>query len=110
MTGIFDPAYYWLPLGAAAFILAIANLVRILAGKRRGCAALMFFSLACGMLTMLAEYQMIHKWVLHGDWSALMDVVPANAVLLANCVAAGILLNAAALAANLWRERKERAA
>ena len=51
----------WLLLGALAFLLALVNLVLALLGKKRGQNALLFGSLACGILTMLEEYRQIGR-------------------------------------------------
>lgn len=97
MTGLFDPTLYWIPLGLLAFLFALVNLVLGVLGKKKGWQILLFLSLACALFTMLAEYQMIHQWVLHEDWAALMDVVPGAAGLLTTCVFIGVLINLIAL-------------
>ena len=104
MMGILHPMYYWFPLGLLAFVFAGVNLARALTGRRAGWQLLLFLSLACGVFALLAQYQMIRVWVLHSDWSALMDVVPGMSRLLTLCAFAGVLLNAAVLLLNLKRK------
>lgn len=97
----------WLLLGALAFLLALVNLVLALLGKKRGQNALLFGSLACGILTMLEEYRLAVEWVQREDWSALMDVLPAMEMVLTAAVFLGLGLNLAALVFHRVR-RKEK--
>ena len=97
----------WLLLGALAFLLALVNLVLALLGKKRGQNALLFWSLACGILTMLEEYRLAVEWVQREDWSALMDVLPAMEMVLTAAVFLGLGLNLAALVLHRVR-RKEK--
>ena len=97
----------WLLLGALAFLLALVNLVLALLGKKRGQNALLFGSLACGVLTMLEEYRLAVAWVQREDWSALMDVLPAMEMVLTAAVFLGLGLNLAALVFRRVR-RKEK--
>lgn len=97
----------WLLLGALAFLLALVNLVLALLGKKRGQNALLFGSLACGVLTMLEEYRLAVEWVQREDWSALMDVLPAMEMVLTAAVFLGLGLNLAALVFRRVR-RKEK--
>ena len=97
----------WLLLGALAFLLALVNLVLALLGKKRGQNALLFGSLACGILTMLEEYRLAVEWVQREDWSALMDVLPVMEMVLTAAVFLGLGLNLAALVFHRVR-RKEK--
>ena len=97
----------WLLLGALALLLALVNLVLALLGKKRGQNALLFGSLACGILTMLEEYRLAVEWVQREDWSALMDVLPAMEMVLTAAVFLGLGLNLAALVLHRVR-RKEK--
>lgn len=96
-----DWSVNWLLSGAAAFVLVIVNLVRTARGKRKGWQALLFASLACGVLTMLCEYQMANLWVQNGDFSALEDAVPTMASLTSFAACLGIALNLLALWLNV---------
>lgn len=104
MTGIFDPTYYWIPLGVLAFAFALVNMICSLIGKRKGWQILLFLSLACGVFALLAQYQMINEWVQRSDWSALMDVVPGISDVLTFCTSAGVILNAIILFLNIKRK------
>ena len=97
-------SYFWIPCGGAAFALAIVNLLRTFAGRRRGWQVLLFASLSFGALTMLCEYQMVNGWVQKGDVSQLLDVVPSMAHVLGAALAVGIGLNFLALLLNLVRK------
>ena len=57
----------WVFWGGAAFLLALVNLTRSLAGKRAGWQILMFASLSCGVITVLEEYRMVARWLQWGD-------------------------------------------
>ena len=97
----------WLLMGALAFLLALVNLALALLGKRRGQNALLFGSLACGVLAMLEEYRLAVEWVQKEDWSALMDVLPAMELVLTAAVFAGLGLNLAALVLHrVWKKEK----
>ncbi len=97
-------SYCWVPCGGAAFALVILNLLRTLAGRRRGWQALLFASLSFGALTMLCEYQIVNGWVQKGDISALLDVVPSMAQVLGAALAVGIFLNFFVLFLNLVKK------
>lgn len=97
----------WLLLGALAFLLALANLVLALVGRKRGQTALLYGSLACGVLAMLEEYRLAVQWVQKGDWSALMDVLPGMELVLTVAIFLGLSLNLAVLVLHRVR-RKEK--
>lgn len=90
----------WLISGVLAFGLAAVNLVRALLGKKKGWQTLVFLSLSCGAIALLAQYRMVYDWAARGDWSALADVVPGMFGVLCVCTAVGIVLNAAVLILN----------
>ena len=97
----------WLLLGALAFLLALVNLALALLGNGRGQNALLFGSLACGVLAMLEEYRLAVEWVQKEDWSALMDVLPAMELVLTAAVFVGLGLNLAALVLHrVWKKEK----
>ena len=97
----------WLLMGSLAFLLALVNLALALLGKGRGQNALLFGSLACGVLAMLEEYRLAVGWVQKEDWSALMDVLPAMELVLTAAVFAGLGLNLAALVLHrVWKKEK----
>lgn len=97
----------WLLLGALAFLLALVNLALALLGKGRGQTALLYGSLACGVLAMLEEYRLAVQWVQKGDWSALMDVLPGMELVLTVAIFLGLSLNLAVLVLHRVR-RKEK--
>lgn len=97
----------WLFMGALAFLLALVNLALALLGKRRGQSALLFGSLACGVLAMLEEYRLAVQWVQKEDWSALMDVLPGMEMVLTAAVFLGLGFNLAAMVLHQVR-RKEK--
>ena len=105
MTGILDPAYYWLPLGVLTIAFAGWNLIRALLGKKKGWELLLFLSLVCGMLEILVQYFMVHKWVQLSDWSALMDVVPGMSAILILFIVVCAALNGVVLIRN--RDRRK---
>ena len=97
----------WLLLGSFAFLLALVNLALALLGKGRGQNALLFGSLACGVLALLEEYRLAVEWVQKEDWSALMDVLPGMELVLTAAVFAGLGLNLAALVLHrVWKKEK----
>ena len=95
---------HWMLLGGLAFLFAIINLVRALLGKTHGWAVLMFLSLSSGALALVAEYQMISRWALAGDWSAIQDVTPFMGSALLWLTVAGIILNMVTV---LWNLQKK---
>ena len=92
---------YWMLLGALAFILVIVNIVRCWIGKAKGWEVLMFLSLSSGALALVAEYQMISRWALASDWSAIQDVAPSMGGILLWLALFGIVLNAVVLYLNV---------
>ena len=95
---------YWMLLGALAFILVIVNIVRCWIGKSKGWEVLMFLSLSGGAFALVAEYQMISRWALAGDWSAIQDVAPFMGSALLWLTVAGIILNMVTV---LWNLQKK---
>lgn len=85
----------WPVFGIAAIIAAVLNLAFCFSGKEA--KYFRFASLSLTALTMCAEYSMVNNGVLHEDWSALMDVVPAMSGLLWFLVIASILINGVSL-------------
>ncbi len=83
----------WVFFGALAFFTGIANLVRNIKGNHNGWEVLLFVSLSSGILALLAQYHMIGKWALAGDWSAIQDVAPHMGSMLTWIVIIGIFLN-----------------
>jgi len=92
---------WWVFFGALAFVLAIVNIARSLMGKTKGWETLMLLSLSGGILTIIAEYQMISRWALAGDWSAIQDVAPSMGGMLLWLALFGIVLNAVVLYLNV---------
>lgn len=85
----------WPVFGIAAIIAAVLNLAFCFSGREA--KYFRFASLSLTALTMCAEYSMVNTWVLHRDWSALMDVVPAMTRALWFLVIASILINGLSL-------------
>ena len=95
---------HWMLLGGLAFLFAIINLVRAILGKTHGWEVLMFLSLSGGALALVAEYQMISRWALAGDWSVIQDVAPFMGSALLWLALFGILLNAVLLYMNVKKK------
>ena len=85
----------WPVFGIAAIIAAILNLAFCFSGKEA--KYFRFASLSLTALTMCAMYSMVNNYVSFGDWSALMDVVPAMTKALWFLVIASILINGVSL-------------
>ena len=92
---------WWIFFGALAFVLVIVNIVRTMIGKSKNWEVLMFLSLSGGVFTLVAEYQMISRWALAGDWSAIQDVAPSMGGILLWLALFGIVLNAVVLYLNV---------
>ncbi len=95
---------WWIFFGALAFVLVIVNIVRTMIGKSKNWEVLMFLSLSGGALALVAEYQMISRWALAGDWSAIQDVAPFMGSALLWLALFGILLNAVLLYMNVKKK------
>lgn len=87
--------FLWPVFGVAAIIAAVLNLAFCFSGKEA--KYFRFASLSLTALTMCAMYSMVNNWVLHEDWSALMDVVPAMTRALWFLVIASIVINGVSL-------------
>ena len=87
--------FLWPFFGIAAIIAAILNLSFCFSGKEA--KYFRFASLSLTALTMCAMYSMINNYVSFGDWSAMMDVVPAMTKSLWFLVIASILINCISL-------------
>ena len=85
----------WLFLGVAAIITAGLNLIWTL--RDQDARWFRFISLSLTALTLCAEYNLVEKWVLKEDWSALMDVVPGMSKTLWFLTIASILINSISL-------------
>lgn len=97
----------WMPLGAAAFILVLINLIRGAMGKRRGWQILLFASLSCGLLAMMCALLEINGYVQERLVDSLLDVEPTLAKLSVWAVFLGIALNLIALCLHMRTEKKE---
>lgn len=106
-----DLNWVWALTGAAAFILALVNIVRAAMKKPRGWQVLLFASLSCGGLSMMCALQAVSFWAKREDWSGIMDVVPTLAAVCSWALCLGIVLNFLALWLHLRAEntRKEAA-
>ena len=85
----------WLLFGAIAIVTAILNIAWTARGKDP--RWFRFASLSFTALTLCAFYSQSAQWVLHEDWSALMDVVPTMSRWLWVCAIASILINSVTL-------------
>lgn len=65
----------WFVFGIGALIAAILNLIWTVKGN--DAKWFRFTSLSLTALTLCAFHSQNAVWVLHEDWSALMDVVPS---------------------------------
>ena len=99
------PQYWWLPLGAAAFLFALMNLARAVSGKKGGKSVLPLISLSCALFSMLSMFALTAGWVEDEAWASLMDCVPAMLKLLTVAVTMGLILHIAAV---MFDERKRK--
>lgn len=97
----------WMPLGAAAFILVLINLIRGAIGKNRGWQILLFSSLSCGLLAMMCALLEVNGYVREWLVDSLLDVEPALAKLNVWASCLGIGLNLLALCLHLRRDRRD---
>ncbi|MDD5954671.1 MAG: hypothetical protein PUD38_05645 [Firmicutes bacterium] len=67
--------FLWFVFGMGAIIAAILNIIWTVKGK--DAKWFRFISLSLTALTLCAFYSQGAIWVLHEDWGALEDVVPA---------------------------------
>ena len=65
----------WFVFGSGAIIAAGLNIIWTVKGK--DAKWFRFISLSLTALTLCAFHSLDAVWVLHGDWSALEDVVPS---------------------------------
>jgi len=85
----------WVLLGVAAIVTAILNV--IWSERNQDAKWFRFISLSLTALTLCAFYSVNAKWVLHEDWSALMDVVPSMSKALWVLTIVSILINCISL-------------
>ena len=85
----------WFLFGSSAMITAVLNIIWTAKGK--DAKWFRFFSLSLTALTLCAFYAQTSAWVLHQDWSALEDVVPAMSRLLWMLTLISIALNSISL-------------
>ena len=67
----------WFLFGVGAIITAVFNIIWTVKGK--DAKRFRFISLSLTALTLCAFHSQDAIWVLHQDWGALEDVVPATA-------------------------------
>lgn len=101
-------SFSWMAWGALAFVLAVVNLARLLTNRRKGWPALMFASLSCGALSLLAEYRMAGILIENGEFSALEDIVPYMGGILAAAVYLGLAVNFFVLILGMRRGHAEK--
>ena len=85
----------WMILGCSAIVTAILNVIWTLRDK--DAKWFRFISLSLTALTLCAFYSADAVWVLHEDWSALMDVVPTMSKALWVLTIASIFINSISL-------------
>ncbi|MBQ9347263.1 MAG: hypothetical protein IJT94_08000 [Oscillibacter sp.] len=104
----------WMGFGAAAFVFALINLIRVSGGHTAGSQAFMFGSLSCGLLAMLDEYRRAEAWVKAEDYAALGDVVPWTCTMLMVACFLLIILNlltvAISMGVNAGKRRRDKKA
>lgn len=81
----------WLLLGGLAILTTFLNLYLYIKGRNYHLAV--GLALAFTTLTLTAQHGMIADWVIAGDMSALLDVVPTMSTVLWILVSISILLN-----------------
>jgi len=87
--------YLWFIFGSGAIIAAILNVACTIKGK--DAKWFRFTSISLTALTLCAFYSQSAIWVLHKDWSALEDVVPAVSMWLLILTLISIVLNSISL-------------
>ena len=85
----------WLFFGITAIICAILNVIWTL--RHRETKWFRFISLSFTALTMCAFYSMANRWVVLGDSSALLDVMPTLSKILWFLTIASITINGISL-------------
>ena len=85
----------WLVFGIGAMLSALLNIIWTV--KCKDARWFRFASLSLTALTLCGFYNQVRQWVLVGDWSALMDVVPFTATALWFLTIASILINGVSL-------------
>ena len=68
----------WMVTGSLAILFVLLNLLTASTSKGNKWAVMIFLSLSCGCATVMSWYNMAAQWVLAGDFSALLDVLPAT--------------------------------
>lgn len=81
----------WLVFGVLSVIATVFNLYLYIKGKNYHLA--MGLALAFTTLTLTSTYSMAADWIIEGDMSALLDVVPTMSNVLWILVSISILLN-----------------
>lgn len=85
----------WLGFGSCAIITAILNISWAIRGK--DAKWFRFISLSFTALTLCAFYSQAKQWAVLGDFSALLDVMPALSAVLWLLAIASILINSISL-------------
>ncbi len=83
----------WMIFGPLALLIVLINLINVLNKKTKYITAFIFASLSFGVIAILECYKLVNEWVVAGDMSALMDVVPTMTNVLTIIAYIGIILN-----------------
>ena len=85
----------WMLFGVSAIVFAVWNVM--FAVQKKNSEYLRFLSMAFTALTLCAFYHLEAQWVIHHDWSALEDTMPAMSKALWVLTILSILLNGSSL-------------
>ena len=85
----------WLIFGIIAILAAIMNVVWTI--RHRDAKWFRFVSLSSTALTLCAFYSQANRWVIAGDDSALLDVMPTLSLVLWVLTVASIVINGISL-------------
>lgn len=85
----------WLFLTMITIISTILNV--ILTIRNQDAKWFRFISLSSTALILYVQYNLVEKWVLKEDWSALADVIPSMSKILLVLTITSILINSISL-------------
>lgn len=66
----------WILIGACSVALSVCNLCFAFY-RPKYVTWITYIALSFVCFELVSEYNMVNQWVIHEDWSALMDVVPS---------------------------------
>ncbi|MFI3312828.1 MAG: hypothetical protein R3Y62_02990 [Eubacteriales bacterium] len=85
----------WMMFGIGAIMTSGLNVMFYITNRKPD--LFRFFGISLTALTACSFYAQNKTWVIHEDWSALMDVVPAASTMLWIFVILSILINSISL-------------